>query len=224
MQEFQVSGPVLAINPIKWDRAKVHHLFLSLLPNGHLFEGYGRDDTLKGCLTEAIIEMLLAFLNAHNDNIKQLNWMLADDLLPSWEALCSLNPQNLSTQERRINIAIRMGLTRTITSLDSLSSFIKYLGLDFISVQHSTDYYNTSKTAYDYEYDSVYLGQTTLDYGIVWELDINKAENNKKLKQVLQTLGIQTARHTFVEVGIALSNISLWDGEVLTWDGEVLTF
>ena len=70
MQEFQQSGPILAINPINWDRQKVYDLFLSLLPNGILFEGYSRSDTLKGCLAEAIVEMILAFLNIHNNNIK----------------------------------------------------------------------------------------------------------------------------------------------------------
>lgn len=224
MQEFQQSGPILAINPINWDRQKVYDLFLSLLPNGILFEGYSRSDTLKGCLAEAIVEMILAFLNIHNNNIKQLNWMLADDLLPAWERLCSLNTKNLSIQERRINIAIRMGLTRTITSIDELSSFIRYLGLDFISVQHSTDYYEKFETEYDYEYDSVYLGQTTLDYGLVWVLYAGERENNDKLKNVLQTLSIQTARHIFVEVGTILPNITLSDNKILTWDNEILTF
>lgn len=224
MQQFQESGPILAINLINWERQKVYDLFLSLLPNGILFEGYSRSDTLKGCLAEAIVEMILAFLNIHNNNIKQLNWMLADDLLPAWERLCSLNAKNLSIQERRINIAIRMGLTRTITSIDDLSAFIRYLGLDFISVQHSTDYYKEFETEYDYEYDSVYLGHTTLDYGLVWELYANETENNDKLKKVLHTLSIQTARHIFVEVGTILPNIALSGNEILTWDDEILIF
>jgi len=200
MQEIQESGPDLAIQSVEWNAEQVKNLFLSLLPNGPLFEGYGRDDTIKGCLTVAISEMILLFLNQHNNTMKQLNWLQADDLLPSWEKLCSLNAKNLTIEERRTNVAIRMGLTRTITSLEDLAAFIKYLGLEFISVKQFSDYYSPSQLYYDYEYDSVYYGQTSLNYGLVWELYAEKTENNERLKKVLKIFSIQTARHNFVEI------------------------
>ena len=56
------------------------------------------------------------------------------------------------------------------------------------------------KAGYDYTYDSVYYGQISLRYGLMWELYTGKVENNAKLKQVLQTLSIQTARHYFTEI------------------------
>jgi hypothetical protein len=109
MQQFQESGPILAINPITWDRQKAYNLFLSLLPNGLLFEGYSRSDTLKGCLTEAIIAMILAFLNEHNNNIQQLNWMLADNLLPCWEKICSLNAKNYQYKKDVLILQLEWG-------------------------------------------------------------------------------------------------------------------
>jgi hypothetical protein len=224
MQQFQENGPDLAIKLIEWNAEKVKSLFLALLPTGPLFEGYNKDDTIKGCLTVAIVEMILLFLNEHNNKMKQLNWLQADELLPSWEKLCSLNAKNLTIEERRINVAIRMGLTRTIVSLEDLSAFIRYLGLDFISVKHFADYYTETQLYYDYEYDSVYYGQPSFDYGLVWELYAEKAENNERLKKVLQILSIQTARHIFVEVGEILPNIALSSNEILMWNNEILTF
>jgi len=128
----------------------------------------------------------------------QLNWFLSDSLLPSWEKLCSLNAGNFTINERRINVAIRMGLTLTIVSIEDLSEFIRYLGLEFISVKHLSE--TKGKAGYDYTYDSVYYGQISLRYGLMWELYTGKVENNAKLKQVLQTLSIQTARHYFTEI------------------------
>ena len=198
MQEFQENGPILSIKQIEWDNTKTRNLFLSLLPSGPLFEGYHKNDTIKGCLTSAISEMILLFFNQHNNTMTQLNWLLSDSLLPSWEKLCSLNAGNLTINERRINVAIRMGLTRLITSLEDLSAFIKYLGLEFISVKHLSEI--KGKASYDYTYDNIYYGQTSLRYGLMWELYAEKVENNAKLKQILQTLSIQTARHHFTEI------------------------
>jgi hypothetical protein len=198
MQEFQENGPILSIKQIEWDNTKTRNLFLSLLPSGPLFEGYHKNDTIKGCLTSAIAEMLLLFLNQHNTIITQLNWLLSDSLLPSWEKLCSLNAGNFTINERRINVAIRMGLARTIVSIEDLSAFVRYLGLEFISVKHLSE--TKGKAGYDYTYDSVYYGQISLRYGLMWELYTGKVENNAKLKQVLQTLSIQTARHYFTEI------------------------
>jgi hypothetical protein len=222
MQEFQASGPNLAIKLIEWDREKVRNLFLSLLPSGSLFEGFSKNDTIKGCLTDAIVEMLFVFLNQHNQIIKQLNWLQADDLLPSWEKLCSLDARNLTIEERRINVAIRMGLTRAITSLEDLTGFIRYLGLDFISVVHLQEYYK-DRLYYDHVYDSIYYGTTFLKHGLVWELYAEQEDNNIRLKNVLKKLSIQTARHIFIEIGENLPNIPFWNNKIIIWNGKILT-
>jgi hypothetical protein len=198
MQEIQQNGLSLSINLINWDSEQVKNLFSSLLPNGPLFEGYHKNDTIKGCLAKAIAEMILLFLKEHNNTMKQLNWLNSDTLLPSWEKLCSLNAGNLTIDERRLNVGTRMGLTRTITSIDDLSKFIRYLGLDFISVKHLSKV--SGKKSYNYTYDRVYYGDTSLRYGVMWELYADKTENNEKIKKVLKALSIQTARHHFTEI------------------------
>lgn len=202
MQQFDNPGPVLLIEPTQWTRFKVREVFLSLLPKGPLFDAYRLDDTVKSCLTTAIVEMLYTYLNQHNSTMKQLNWTQADTLLKSWEKLCLTKGDGLTIEQRRLNVAIKLGLTKKIVSLEDLKAFINYLGLQFISVTHLTEHLKDEQIFYDSVYDSVYYGQTLLDYGLVWTLDKNMPENNQKLKDVLKRLSIQTARHIFEEIEV----------------------
>jgi hypothetical protein len=203
MQQFNNAGPQLTIKPIEWNHDMVKEMLLYLLPQTDLFEGFGKNDTIKGCIFDGIVEMWLYYLQTKQDLLKQLNWFDADEtLLPAWEKLCGITSRGVTLQDRRIEVAIRMGLTRNISDLPSLEDFIRYLGIDYIRVVHASEYYKGS-FGYDYNYDSYNIeGGVILAYGLIWEVYASKPEDTKKLKEILERLAIQTAYHMFVEINL----------------------
>lgn len=199
MQE-NIDGILLPFKKIEWTEEMVGDLLHELMRKGPLYDGFWTPGTYKYCVMRGLIAIWHYYLNYQQKIMRQLNWAEADILLSAWESVCSIEDvDGKSLEDRRIKVAIRLGLTQSIVSLEQLKDFIRFIKIDFINAYHWKDYYQGSD-GFDYVFGIPFVEGSIKEEGIIWVVNAGDTENNERLEKVLRELSIQTAVHFFVEI------------------------
>ncbi len=172
----------------------VFKMLIGYLPKGPLWEAYSIPGKYKYLYLKSIATTLYTNYLEKIQFVKNLNFATAtEEGLEAWEEICSLDKKEFSLTQRRINVAINIGITRNIVTIQQLASFItNVLGIFYIRWRYAGDG-NEKGLGYDYNFD------VTKDYGgygrrqgIIWTLNKNLIQNNKDLKYFLDRVSIQT--------------------------------
>lgn len=169
-------------------------MHLRYMPSGPLWEAFSIPGKYKYILLRAIIHGLYQDYLTKLEFLRNLNFATAtSEGLEAWEEICSLEKKEFSLAQRIINVAINIGITRNITTIQQLASFISNtLGLSYIRWRYAGDGTQGS-LGYDYNFDLIRdFGGYGRRQGIIWTLDKNLVQNNKDLKYFLDKISIQT--------------------------------
>lgn len=167
------------------------NMVLSYLPKGPLYEAFSIIGKEKYIWLKSVVKGEYQAYLLDTQFIKNLNFATADeDGLLAWEEVCGLEKAEFTIVQRKINVAINIGLVRNITTIQELASFISNtLGLFYIKWRYAggegTDGFNYQLNFTDY-------GGYGRRQGIIWTLNSALIQNNKNLKYFLDKMSIQT--------------------------------
>lgn len=190
----QNTGINLIFQNITFTKEDVRDLMLHFMPHGPLYEGFRIPGKNKYIIFDTYVQQEFEACSALVSMLKNLNYMEANEEgLAQWEEICSLDKKNFTVFQRRINVAMHIGLTKNIITIQDLAFFISNtLGLSYIKWRYASGEL-TNDAGYNYKFDA------TRDYGgygrrqgIIWTLDKSLTQNNKDLKYFLDKIRIQT--------------------------------
>lgn len=190
----QNTGINLIFQNITFTKEDVRDLMLHFMPHGPLYEGFRIPGKNKYIIFDTYVQQEFEACSALVSMLKNLNYMEANEEgLAQWEEICSLDKKNFTVFQRRINVAMHIGLTKNIITIQDLAFFISNtLGLSYIKWRYASGEL-TNDAGYNYKFDA------TRDYGgygrrqgIIWTLNKSLTQNNKDLKYFLDKIRIQT--------------------------------